>query len=356
MMLYYISLESLEERYSGQWAIWFPEEFFRQGLDVVEIKGTSLCDTVEVGTFLDINSTMAWKSSQINQIAQLFHQKKIKDGDVFFLADAEMFGMEGTIRYLADLNGLANVRIYGFAHAGSYTFGDFVEKCAPYARHYEHAWNDIFNGIFVGSQYHKNQLMTLRGIDRRIIAVTGNPYNVESVRSLFGVEMGFKVNRVIHTNRPDPEKNPWKTLDVFESLKKNHPDWEFVVTTGRKQWGTGELRARALVMQSEGIIKIYEGISKLDYFSLLAQSKVLTGNTLEENFGYCILEAMLFDTIPVVENKFSHPELVQLDAGCLFSSWDQEQKIAAAMKDPFPVSKYADKYQQSLSTIVKFLH
>lgn len=362
-MLWWVPLESLEERYSKQWAKWMPEEFRRQGIQFRTIEGESLCDTVEVGTFLDINSTMAHKASQIQTIAGLFHRKEVKPGDKFFLADTEMFGMEGTIRYLADLNKV-NVKIYGFAHAGSYTREDFVEPCAPYAMKYESAWDRIFDKIFVGSQYHANQLQHLRAIYFDKTVVTGNPYDVDAVRA--SIPRQEKVNRVIHTNRPDPEKRPDVTLDVFERLKVKHPDWEFMVTTSRKQWSSGVLRQRALRLQEQGVVTVCEGLTKDQYLTLLAQSKVMTGNTIEENFGYALLEALIFDTIPIVPNDYSHPELLENNWRCLFGQprkihspvtpvVHQDQAIESAMDNPFPVSHYADKYQNSLAKIVSHL-
>jgi len=351
-MIYWLPLEKLEERYTSQWAVWFPEEFRRQGKSFITIEGSPLSDVVEVGTFLDINSTMAYKASQIQLVAELFYSKKVKDGDIFFLADTEMFGMEVTIKYLAQLNRI-NVKIYGFAHAGSYTYGDFVEPCAPFAHYIEMMWGTVFDKIFVGSEYHKTQLWTKRKIHDKRIIVTGNPYDIDGVRQLITPKK--KINRVIHTNRPDWEKGPDITLSVFEALKSKHPDWEFVVTTSRACWGSGDLRQKALSLQANGVIKIYEGISKRRYLELLQESKVMTGNTLEENFGYCLLEAIMLDTIPVVENKFSHPELIPIRE-CLFDSVSHQMRlIEAAMVAPYSVSHHADKYKNSLKNIVENL-
>jgi glycosyltransferase involved in cell wall biosynthesis len=215
------------------------------------------------------------------------------------------------------LNGL-RVKIAGFVHAGSYTKFDFVEKCQPFARFYEEAWDRVFDLIFVGSGYHAYVLSRDRGLGRNCcgVEITGNPYVSKEVSDL--VVDVCKVDRVIHTNRPDPEKNPLATLAVFDRLKKKHPDWEFMVTTGRLQWGEGEIRKVALDLQSRGVLTIEEGISKSQYFRLLAASKVMTGNTKEENFGYCILEAMICGTVPVVERAYSHPSVAP--DGSLFSS------------------------------------
>ena len=74
-------IEPLEERYTGEWYKYFPVEFGKD-FDVEVIDGDALTDTVEVGTFLDINSTIAYKNSQMIKIAKLFQEKKIENGSV----------------------------------------------------------------------------------------------------------------------------------------------------------------------------------------------------------------------------------------------------------------------------------
>lgn len=350
--IWYLPLQPLEERYTKQWYTLFVNEFKRRGLLHYTVGGESLTDRVEVGTFLDVNSTLYWQASQLRDVAELFRNKEIKDGDIFFAADVEFWGIE-SIRYLATLNGV-DVKLMGFCHAGSYTHEDFFAKCAPFAKWYEFAWGQIFDKIFVGSYYHKLRLVKDRSILADKIFVTGNPYDIDGVKAI--IPKVKKIKRVIHTNRPDPEKRPAVTLEVFRLLKQQHPDWELMVTTSRKQWGEGALRDVALKMQEMGIIKIREGISKLEYLTLLAESTVMTGNSPEENFGYCILEALMVDTIPVVGNCCSHPELLGKDERCLFVNPEHQRiLIQKAMAHPYPVYPYAAKYKGSLPLIVEHL-
>jgi glycosyltransferase involved in cell wall biosynthesis len=356
-MIYYLPIEPLEERYTEQWYRWFPEEFDRQGLAYETIDGEALSDRVEVGTFLDINSTLHYKAHQLARVARLFRDRRVCDGDVFFVADVEFWGIEA-IRYLADLNRVA-VRMYGFAHAGSYTRGDFVEPCAPYARLYERAWAEVFDLLFVGSEYHKRCLVQRRGLPPEKIRVTGNPYDLGEARRLAVLDPKVspsdkpKGARVVHTNRPDPEKRPELTLDLFEELHALKPDWELMVLTSRQQWGSGALRERAVELERKGVIGIYEDLRKDQYLYLLAGASVMTGNTIEENFGYCVLEAMIVGAIPVVPDGFSHPELVQGDRRCLFATQEEQlDKVMEAVRHPFDVTPYAEPYGRSLSVIV----
>lgn len=361
-MLYIIPIEPLEERYTEQWYRWFPEYCKQHGIEYAVIDGKPLTQTVEVGTFLDINSTVHYKAHQLASIARLFHNKLVKPGDVFFVADIEFWGIE-IIKYLSVLNKIP-VKLTGFCHAASYTREDFIAPCEPFAEYFERGWFKVFDRVYVGSQYHKQQILEHRapkdkGTQTYVetmnkIRVTGNPYDVKGVRDEILPLVKEKRNRVIHTNRPDPEKRPEITLQVFQELYKVHPDWEYMVCTSRKQWGTGAVRELALAMQASGKLIVKEGISKQEYLTLLAESRVMTGNTIEENFGYCVLEAMIFETVPVVPNAYSHPELLHSRARCLFNSTEQQKALIEwNMVEPERVAQYADRYQDSLAAIIQ---
>jgi glycosyltransferase involved in cell wall biosynthesis len=354
-VIWYLPIEPLDERYTEQWYRWFPEEFARQRAECRTIDGEALSNEIQVGTFLDVNSTLHYKATQLRKVARLFHEGTIKNKDLFFVADVEFWGIE-SIRYLATLNGV-DVKMAGFVHAGSYTREDFMEKCAPFARHYERGWGAVFDLLFVGSEYHKGQLAERRGVPDSKIVVSGNPYKLGELGELVGAQNGAKENLIILTNRPDFEKRPGVSLTVFESLKLRHPDWRFLVTTSRRQWGAGELRERALELQRRGVIEIREGISKREYLCLLSRAKVMVSNTIEENFGYCVLEAMALDTIPIVPFGFSHPQLLDGERRCMFEAHDLEEQVRLiedAIAFPFSVRGHALKYEKSLAEIVRW--
>ena len=125
--VFLLPIEPLESRYSAQWARWIPTAFSAAGYDGGVINGCPLTDHIETGTFLDINSTLHYKATQLAGIAKMFYKKMINPGDIFFVSDLEFWGIE-SIRYLSVLNKIP-VKIYGFLHAASYTKGDFMEPC-----------------------------------------------------------------------------------------------------------------------------------------------------------------------------------------------------------------------------------
>ena len=362
MTVYYLPIEPLNERYTEQWYRWFPEEFARQGLEYVVLDGDPLLqDEIKVGTFLDINSTLHYKAEQLKRVADLFHRRLVKAGDCFFVADIEFFGIEA-IRYLSVLNNIS-VKLVGFAHAGSYTRGDFMEPCIPFARVYERGWGEICDVICVGSEYHRECLITLRLSTRgsRQVVVTGNPYFLEEIqtpgRSAIGEESRpSRPPLILHSNRPDPEKNPGQALYVFSLLSRRNPEWRFAVCTSRKQWASGRLREDALGMVHPERFAIFEGLSKNAYLDLLSGSSVMLSCSSEENFGYCILEAAALGCMPVLKNCASHPELLGSDFADLLYDGTQGavEVIERAVANPCPteITKVAEKYRDSLSRIV----
>ena len=67
-----VPIEPLTERYSEQWYRKFPEAFNAEGYNVVTIDGQPLLENeIKVGAFLDINSTVHYKMSQLQTIAKL---------------------------------------------------------------------------------------------------------------------------------------------------------------------------------------------------------------------------------------------------------------------------------------------
>lgn len=350
--LFYIPIEPLEERYTEQWYRQFPVEFRQAGYDVTVIDGEVLTNFVDVGAFLPMNSTVHYKNSQMMKVAKLFQDKVVKNGDVFFIGDTEFWGLE-SIRLMADMNGI-KVKIFSFLHAASYTKEDAFEIATPYQKYTELGWILSCDKVFVGSAYHKQAFLErrayplaqpadIRKIEQKLV-VTGNPlFKDDYVLDTSPV----KRDQVIISNRFDWEKRPNMSLSFAYILKKKWPDIRIIVTTSRPKFKSNKkwLVDMARGMEQDGIIEIHEGLSKMEYHTLLAESKVMLSNSIEENFGYCIAEAMMFNTYPLIKNELSHPELVEGDQRLLFNDEDEiVSKVAYLMNTTFDVTKYTHKY------------
>lgn len=361
--LFFIPIEPLTERYSESWYRNMPKAFAEYFDEVRVIDGEPLLDSIVVGTFLDMNSTVHYKNTQMREIAKLFLKGAIKNGDVFFFADLEFWGAE-SLRLMAQLNKV-NVKIYGFMHAASYTIEDAFAIAAPYQKYTELGWIASCDAVFVGSEYHKRAI-----IERRIqpyacqqdvqtlsdkIVVTGNPLFEDDYPDI----PYSKVKRLIISNRFDYEKRPNLSLDFAVILKNRIPDLNIVVTTSRPQFTSNKawLLEYARVLEAQGVIEIRSGLSKSEYYTYLATSKVMLTNSIEENFGYCIAEALIYNCAPLAENKFSHPELLSNNTQLLFNDMDEiidKVQFFLAL-DSFDGRSYVSKYFNSMQKICKHM-
>lgn len=358
--IYYICLEPLEERYTAQWYKHFPIKFQEAGFKCVTIDGTPLSNHVGVGTFLDINSTIAYKNSQMQKVATLFHNCQIKTGDIFFIADTEYWGLE-SLRLMADMNKVT-VGIYSFLHAASYTLEDAFEIASPYQKYTELGWLAACDGVFVGSEYHKNAVIERRikkyahsddivSLSNKLI-ITGNPLFKEDYAGI----VPNKKKQIIISNRFDWEKRPNLSLNFAYLLKKRNPDLNIIITTSRPKFKSNKnwLIQYAKELEADGIVTIYEGLTKQEYHQHLADSKIMLTNSIEENFGYCIAEALVYNTYPLAPVGLSHTELLQNNNNLLFSDMDEIiEKAEYLLSIDTDYSTYVNTYYNSIDNMLK---
>lgn len=317
--LYLVHLEPLTERYTESWYRNLPTAFTKAGYNVVEINGRPLVhDDIKVGAFLDINSTAHYKSTQLQKIAQLFHEGKVEQNSIFFFSDIEFWGIE-QVRLLADMNKVT-VFLTGFLHAASYTKDDAFAIAAPYQKYTEVGWIAALDQVYVGSLYHKQAV-----IDRRIepltmdnserlsladkIIVTKNPMFPTDYKSK-GLP---KEKLMLLTNRFDAEKLPQMTCKLFRKLKVAKPDWKFVVTTSRKNFRSNlDLKMLEMIRgwEAEGSFEIKAGLSKAEYHEYLERAAIVVSHSPEENYGICVAESLIYGCMPLLWNGASHPEHV----------------------------------------------
>lgn len=370
MTLWYVPIQPLEERYTEQWYRWFPEEFRKAGYNVKIVDGEPLTDKIEKGAFLDVNGATYYTLTQLQKITRAFRQGKVDNEDIFFFGDIEFPGYVETIKRLAELQNV-KVKLYGFLHAGSYTKEDFVTKLAPWHKYFELGWIKVCDGVFVGSQYHKDAITERRirpyvpdpvermDLEKRI-HVTGNPWNTKEVLSMV-TPLPEKEDIIIFPNRFDYEKRPNLFLDLCLILHKEFPSLKFLITSSRP----------SLKSSHPWLVKLWEavtdhipvvfrvGLTKEEYYQLMAKSKIMFSSSIEENFGYTVLEALTFETRPLCPNKYSYPELLQNNDDFLYEDMDDalnkiefllEQKFIQRWSHP-----YTEYYDTSIQRMIKIM-
>lgn len=359
--IFYVPIIPMEERYTAQWYRWFPKEFREAGYDVVVIDGGKVTNyKVGTGRFMDVFDGHLWEFNQIEKLVKFIKSGRIKDGDIIFFADIEFPGNVHTVKRLLKLLG-KRTRCYGVLHAGSYTEMDFVSTLADSMKYLELSWLLVFDGIFVASNYHKRRILERRilpyGADfdksrmENNIYVTGNPWYCDTIKKSYIKPREDRKIDVIISDRPDPEKR----VDVALEMAVNSEARKIYMTTSRKKYRITD-NIQRLIRNTDKEIVICEGLSKNEYYQILGNSKVYVTATIDENFGYCSVEAMTANTTPVMPNGFVFPEHVDGDRRFLYETFDEAVGlINNHLKSNIDVTNYPKKYENSIKKMIEVM-
>ena len=316
-MIYSIPLESLELRYTEQWARWIPKALKEEDVDFHTIQGLSLTDKIESGVVLDSEGTNYWKFSQLMEIMKMIHLGIIKDGDVLLFADLWFPGIEA-IRYSADQRRI-KIFITGVLHAGTWDKWDFtyLNGMREWGRHLEASWFHIYDAVFVATQFHKDMILEMTPEARWFadrIYVTGLPFDYEEIRTMAGKPK--KLDRIVFPHRLNEEKQPHLLNEVTKGL-----GWEVLRT-----------------------MDVFT--DKKNYYKQLAESKIAISFALQETFGYAMLEALALGCICFVPDRLSYREIFDFFPKWRYKSIKELRKrIENAIYD---TERIFGKFEQSI--------
>ena len=320
--VYYLSLEPLEMRYTKMQDRVTQEAFKRANYKLEAIGGDTLSDSIKTGAFLDSNSTNYFKFSQLRNIAKMFSDGKIKDGSIFYVSDLWFPGLEA-IKYMAFFQKI-DIKIYGIFHAGSFTPTDFVNGMKNWAAFFERGWLRMVDGVFVGTEQVRQDLLrtfTLGFEELEKIHVTGLAYDSKEVEKY----LSEKENIIVFPHRLHKEKQP----ELFDKL--------------------------AQYVNAECIKTHEHNFSKKEYYELLGRSKVLYSASLQENFGYSVLEGCSLKVTPVLpfnntDYKYIYPPAV------LYKSFEESvDMVKRFLQYPIDLSHIPRQFDKSVDRQVEVI-
>ncbi len=301
-MIYYLPLENIDMRYTTH--LDRDIRLFLRGYEHRIIEPAQGSTVIENGSFLDAGFTIMTKSKQMYEIAELYRNNIIQDGDIIFTSDIWFTGIE-SIAYLNYFY-KKKVKLRGVVHAGSFTDTDFVRDMERWAKYFEDIVFDIAEKIFVASNFISDDILKKRIIQKEKLIVTGLPMDYLAL-DIWNCDT--KQDIVIFNGRNVDEKQP----HLFERLEERLPNYRF--------FNTHKLN-----------------LPKKQYYDLLSISKVVVSFALQENFGYGIQEAVYLKNVPVVPNRLVYKE--QFDKQYRYDDFeDCVRKVEMAIKDKLPVPK-----------------
>jgi acetolactate synthase regulatory subunit len=329
--LFYMGLESYEARYTLQLTEWNRRVFDRRGLDVVYVPGTTIDNSqaISVGQVLDAHGRSYFGMSQMMNLVQLMKNGEVTNADVIYFEDMFQPGIESLPYILDQVPASQRPRVYVRCLAQSIDPDDFVHVwgMARWMGLYEQMVNEFVTGVLATNEEMVAH-MRIAGWRAPIYNISGLAFGKEEVLERIGGVANIRPfeerkMRVGFAARFDQEKQPDFFMDLIEiwHAQGAHPV-EFAIFQG------GPLRSnnikyinRARKLEADGKLKIYENLSKNDYYALLNNSRVLFNCALQDWVSNTVSEADALGCNVLYPAYRSFPETFANDPNRLYIPW-----------------------------------
>lgn len=348
--LFYMPLEGYKQRYTHQWSApqtgWLERRWIEHSIPYERIDGVQSTREIKVGSVVDGIGRSTFCFSQIEKLLLKMEKGEITNDSVIYFDDFWHPGIEA-IPYACHLLKI-KPKIFTFCHAQSVDEYDFTRPMIEWIRPFEKAFFNILDGMFVccprlriltsmgfseaGWNVSKEDKAGNEGIKassplhsksrHRKIHVTGHPFAPDEVLSrmpnhlqdvqLRGYQAEKRKNQVVWSSRWDWEKNPLFFLQVAKKVLTVRPDTVFVVCTSAEKLKSNKpelvvaLQREMAKYPSNFILK--EGLSKEEYYAILAESKIQFNCALQDWVAITLLEATTAGCYPIYPFFRSFPE------------------------------------------------
>ena len=333
--LYYMGLESYEARYTLQLTEWNRRVFDQRGLDVVYVPGETLDNSqkIVVGQVLDAHGRSYFGMSQMMNLVRLMQQGEVTSEDVIYFEDMFQPGFESLGYIINQVPAELRPRIFVRCLAQAIDPDDFVHVwgMAKWMGLYEKMVCEMVRdsgGAVLATNEEMVMHMRVAGWDCPIYNISGLAFGKEEVLERIGGTASIRPfedrpSRVGFAARFDQEKQPGFFMDLIDMFYDQYPVVvEFCIYSG------GELRsnnpdyvARARAMEAAGRLKIYDNISKNEYYAHLNNTRVLFNCALQDWVSNTVSEADTLGSNVLYPAYRSFPETFANDPNRLYVPW-----------------------------------
>ena len=347
--LYYMGLESYEARYTLQLTEWNRRVFERRGLDVVYVPGETLDNSqkIVVGQVLDAHGRSYFGMSQMMNLVRMMQQGEVTAEDVVYFEDMFQPGFESLGYIINQVPQELRPRIFVRCLAQAIDPDDFVHVwgMGKWMMDYERMVNDIVTisgGAVLATNEEMVMHMKVAGWTAPVYNISGLAFGKDEVRGRVTGELRpfeDRPRRVGFAARFDQEKQPGFFMDLIDMFYDQGPvGVEFCIYSG------GPLRsnnpdyvARARAMEAAGKLKIYDNISKNEYYTHLNNTRVLFNCALQDWVSNTVSEADTLGCNVLYPAYRSFPETFANDPNRLYVPWsidDAYHKLQNLLRAP----------------------
>ena len=345
--LYYIGLESYEARYTLQLTEWNRRVFDRRGLDVVYVPGSTIDNTqsISVGQVLDAHGRSYFGMSQMMNLVQMMRRGEVTSEDVIYFEDMFQPGIESLPYILDQVDAGQRPRIYVRCLAQAIDPDDFVHVwgMAGWMSTYEKMVNHFVTGVLATNEEMVAH-MRIAGWTAPIYNISGLAFGKEEVLERIGGAANIRPfeerqRRVGFAARFDQEKQPGFFMDLIEMYHEltNEPCEFAIYSGGALRSNNPKFVTRARAMEAAGKLKIYDNITKNDYYAYLNDTRVLFNCALQDWVSNTVSEADTLGCNVLYPAYRSFPETFSNDPNRLYVPWsidDAYHKMQNLLRDP----------------------
>ncbi len=345
--LYYMGLESYEARYTLQLTEWNRRVFDRRGLDVVYVPGTTIDNTqaISVGQVLDAHGRSYFAMSQMMNLVQLMKNGEVTGEDVVYFEDMFQPGIESLPYIMDQIPAEQRPQVWVRCLAQAIDPDDFVHVwgMAGWMSTYEKMVNHFVTGVLATNEEMVAH-MRIAGWTAPIYNISGLAFGKAEVLERIGGKENIKPfadrpRRVGFAARFDQEKQPGFFMDLIEMYSElTSEPCEFAIYSGGPlRSNNTEYVERARRMEAEGRLKIFDNISKNEYYALLNNTRVLFNCALQDWVSNTVSEADTLGCNVLYPAYRSFPETFANDPNRLYVPWsidDAYNKMCNLLQTP----------------------
>ena len=344
--LFYMGLESYEARYTLQLTDWNKRVFDRRGLDVVYVPGNTIDDTksISVGQVLDAHGRSYFGMSQIMNLVQMMRNGECGGGDVVYFEDMFQPGIESLPYIMDQIPAEQRPKVYVRCLAQAIDPDDFVHVwgMAKWMGLYEKMVCEFATVLATNEEMVAH--MKIAGWTAPIYNISGLAFGKEEVLARIGGIENIKPfqerkRRVGFAARFDQEKQPNFFMDLIEmyATLTSEPCEFAIFSGGPLRSNNPEYITRARQMEADGKLKIYDNISKNDYYAHLNDTRVLFNCALQDWVSNTVSEADTLGCNVLYPAYRSFPETFSNDPNRLYVPWsidDAYHKMQNLLSEP----------------------
>ena len=340
-----MGLESYQARYTYQLTDWTKRAYDKRKIDYVIVPGDTIDDSeaIVTGQVLDAHGRSYFGMSQMMNLVKMLKAGEITNKDAIFFEDMFQPGMESLPYILQQTPNKYRPTVYLRCLAQAVDPDDFVHVwgMSKWMSLYEQMCNEIPNVVILASNEEMVAHMRIANWKAPIYNISGLSFGKEEVQERVEQKPFMeRKNRVVFGARWDQEKQPQFFMDMITKFKEKHPETEFAICQGGPLRSNNEFYVQeAKHLEKQGLLKIYENLQKNEYYSILADSRVLFNCALQDWTSNTVSEADALGCNVLFPAYRSFPEVFANDHTRMYVPWSQEDamnKLELLLSKPSP--------------------